>query len=732
MPKLIGGVIIFSLLLNSTITYSQVTENKSSITIEKTSSKIVVDGFLNELGWSYADIAHEFTQTFPTDTTKAIAKSVVRIMFDDRFIHIGAILWQPRNSYVVSSMRRDFGRAGTDYFGVVIDPFGDKLNGFHFGVSPVNAQWDALISQGDQLSTEWDNKWYSAVTTTDSTWTVEMAIPFNILRYKKSTLPWGINFTRYLVGSNEISTWGRVPFEFSRNNLAFAQAMYWQTPPPSPGANISVIPFTTLAANESSTQQQPWNVKGDAGVDAKFGVTPSLNLDLTVNPDFSQVEVDQQVTNLNRFELFFPERRQFFLENSDILASLGWADIRPFFSRRIGLASDATTGQNRNIPIRYGARLSGRLNKDWRVAFLNMRTASDEKSNSDAFVYSAAAVQRNVFKRSNITAAFINKQSAQNSSRFNRVAVLEHKFQSANNRWRGNAFYHHEFKDNSVALQSKELPFAYGTFMSYTDIRQYYEAGSGYVSKSYSPEVGFVPRTDYYSHTAFASRTFFPAKTKKRIWNSIIVGTNNVFNTSAIKLLDRQNELYATVVYPSSSSLNFVLRDQAILLTDPFDPTNTNGVKLVAGTSYEFIEGLASYNSNISKKLTYSLQAGYGNYFNGLRHSARASLGYRFQPYGSLTLNANYNKIELPQPFSSAELILLGPRLDLTFSRSIFLSAIAQYNNQIENVNLNMRLQWRYQPASDLFLVYTDNYLPETFRSKDRSIVLKFSYWLNL
>lgn len=594
----------------------------------------------------------------------------------------------------------------------------------------MNVQWDALITLGDQLSNEWDNKWYSAVSNYDEYWTVEVAIPFNVLRYKKGNTTWGINFIRYVVGANEISTWGRVPFEFSRNNLAFAHPLEWSQPPPRPGANISLIPFVTAAANENPTLNEPWQVNANAGLDAKVGITASLNLDMTVNPDFSQVEVDQQVTNLNRFELFFPERRQFFLENSDVLASLGWTDVRPFFSRRIGLALNPATGLNRNIPIEYGARLSGRINKNWRLALLNMRAVADPESSTDAFVYSAGAIQRTVFARSNITAAFINKQSVSNAGRFNRVAIAEHNFLSSNNRWRGKIFYHHGLKD--AAQTPISPPHAYGAFLSYTDIKQYYEAGSGYVSDSYSPDVGFVPRTNYYSHTAFASRTFFPGKRKSQLLNSIVVGTNNNFNTTVNELLDRQNEVYATLVYSSSANINFVLRNQFILLTDQFDPTNTGGFKLDAGTAYEFTEFIAAYNANISKKFTYTLQAGYGDYFNGSRLSMRSSISYRIQPFGSLSANVHFNQIRLPAPFSSADLLLFGPRVDVTFSRKLFLAAIAQYNNQIDNVNLNVRLQWRYQPASDLFLVYTDNYLPDTFWSKDRSIVLKFSYWLNL
>ena len=201
------------------------------------------------------------------------------------------------------------------------------------------AQWDGLMYEGGKVDLSWDNKWTSVVKKDDDKWVFEASIPFKTIRYKKGITKWGINFSRMDLKTTEKSSWAPVPRQFPTASLAYTGILVWDQPPPQAGSNISVIPYVLGGSSKNYEKDTPTSYKKEIGVDAKIAVTSSLNLDLTINPDFSQVEVDRQVTNLDRFELFFPERRQFFLENGDLFANFGYTTIRPFFSRRIGLGT---------------------------------------------------------------------------------------------------------------------------------------------------------------------------------------------------------------------------------------------------------------------------------------------------------------------------------------------------------------------------------------------------------
>src|SRR5690606_22699283 len=249
--------------------------------------------------------------------------------------------------YMVESLRRDFTFGKNDNFLLFMDTFDDQTNGFSFGANAAGAQWDGLMYEGGKVDLSWDNKWNSSVKQDDEKWVFEAAIPFKTIRYKKGITKWGINFSRLDLKTTEKSSWTPVPRQFPTASLAYTGNLIWDAPPPEAGSNISVIPYVLGGASkryvsqvpnsfEYLNEELPTSYQKEIGVDAKIAITSSLNLDLTVNPDFSQVEVDRQVTNLDRFELFFPERRQFFLENADLFANFGYSTIRPFFSRRIG------------------------------------------------------------------------------------------------------------------------------------------------------------------------------------------------------------------------------------------------------------------------------------------------------------------------------------------------------------------------------------------------------------
>ena len=293
---------------------------------------------MDEAAWLEANVASDFFMVLPMDTSMAKVRTEVRMTYDDQNLYLIATCFHLLpGRYFVESLRRDFVFGKNDNFLLFMDTFDDQTNGFSFGANAAGAQWDGLMYEGGKVDLSWDNKWTSVVKKDDDKWVFEASIPFKTIRYKKGITKWGINFSRLDLKTTEKSSWAPVPRQFPTASLAYTGILVWDQPPPQAGSNISVIPYVLGGSSKNYEKDTPTSYKKEIGVDAKIAVTSSLNLDLTINPDFSQVEVDRQVTNLDRFELFFPERRQFFLENGDLFANFGYTTIRPFFSRRIGL-----------------------------------------------------------------------------------------------------------------------------------------------------------------------------------------------------------------------------------------------------------------------------------------------------------------------------------------------------------------------------------------------------------
>ncbi|MEM6298852.1 MAG: DUF5916 domain-containing protein, partial [Bacteroidota bacterium] len=326
------------------MSHSQVEE--PNYVIQKTSQKIKIDGVGDDPAWESANLITNFHQHFPADSIGAEDDTEVRILFDDKNLYIHFIChYSLEEDYVISSLRRDFSWNRNNNIAFYLGTFMDRANGFGFYLTPAGVERESLVRLGGSTDDSWDNRWKSGVTRHEGYWEGEMAIPFTSIRYKDGAQHWNINILRHNVTRNERSVWGAVPQGFRPSSLVFAQPVEFAEPLPKTGLNVAVIPYLSGQMQhetfEGDSPEYDWN----AGFDAKFAITPSLNLDMTVNPDFSQVEVDRQVTNLSRFELFFPERRQFFIENQDLFGDFGTGRTNPFFSRRIGIGRDTLTDQ---------------------------------------------------------------------------------------------------------------------------------------------------------------------------------------------------------------------------------------------------------------------------------------------------------------------------------------------------------------------------------------------------
>ena len=696
------------------------------LNIHKAVSPVNIDGVFNELAWTEAEKAANFFMVFPMDTSYAKVSTEVRMTYDKDNLYLLVVCFhRPGQRYMVESLKRDFIFGKNDNFLLFMDPFEDQTNGFSFGVSAAGAQWDGMMYEGGKVDLSWDNKWSSVVKNYNDRWIFEASIPFKSIRYKKGIKEWGINFSRMDITVAEKSSWSPVPRQFPTASLAYTGTLVWDEPPPVVGSNISIIPYVLGGVSKDYAGKKDAEYRNDIGVDAKIAVSSAMNLDLTVNPDFSQVEVDRQVTNLDRFELFFPERRQFFLENGDHFSNFGYATIRPFFSRRIGL----------NAPILFGARLSGKLNKDWRLGAMNMQTGEVDSNGLPPQNFTVLALQRKVFSRSNIGFIFINKQSInydgadsgkQQFSQYNRNFGLEYNLASSNNLWTGKAIVLKSFSEGNPGND-----WVHAANLQYASRRWTIAWQHEYVGKNYNAEVGYVPRKDFIKISPTISRLFFPNGGKVLSHGPRLIST--FYFTPSFRQTDRENILLYIFNFRDQSIFDVWAGESYIELLQPFDPTNSGKDTLARGTKHSWKAWGFEYFSKPQSRFTYTILSRFGGYYaDGTRTNINVEVGYRFQPFVNIAVATNYNHIDLPQPWGINDFWLIGPRVDLTLTNKLFFTTFLQYNNQQKNMNLNTRFQWRYRPASDLFIVYTDNYYPSPFSVKNRAVVLKFTYWWNL
>jgi hypothetical protein len=696
--------------------------------MKKATSAITVDGKPDDKAWMDTEEAGNFFMITPMDTSKAQVSTSVRMCYDDKNLYLLAICYKKLSGpYMVESLRRDFVFGKNDNFLVFMDPFDDQTNGFAFGTNAAGAQWDGTMYDGGKVDLNWDNKWTSEVTNRDDAWILEAAIPFKTIRYKKGITQWGINFSRLDIRVAEKSSWAPVPRQFPSASLAYSGILKWDAEPPQTGSNISIIPYVLGGVQKDYDNETPAAFKKQVGVDAKIGVTSSLNLDLTVNPDFSQVEVDRQVTNLDRFELFFPERRQFFLENGDQFSNFGYTTIRPFFSRRIGL----------NAPIIAGARLSGKINKDWRLGAMDMVTGKVDSVELPAQNYTVLALQRRVFSRSNIGFLFINKQAFEYNNGsdsakytyapYNRNLGLEYNLASQNNLWTGKAILVKSFSPDKSGED-----WVHAANLQFSNRKWTVGWQHEYVGKNYTAEVGYVPRNNFIKVNPAVNRLFF-TKGGPILSHGIRLSTTYFFDTKMTEVTDNTTFLAYTMSLRNQAVFTGWVASDYVKLLQPFDPTNSGKDTLARGTEHSWKAFGTEFVSKPQSLFTFGFTTRYGGYYeDGTRLNITTDLGYRIQPFVSIAISMSYNDIRMPAPWNRTTLWLVGPRVDITFTNTLFFTAFLQYNEQQKNVNLNTRFQWRYRPASDLFIVYTDNYYTNPLLVRNRALVIKFNYWWNL
>jgi hypothetical protein len=697
-----------------------INREKYRLNIKHTDKNIIIDGVLDEEPWLLADSAGHFQRVQPTDTGFAKARTEVRLTYDNSNLYLGIVCYDPTlGKRPVESLHRDFNFNKNDNFITYIDTYNDMTNSFCFGVSAAGAERDGLGANGGTVSNDWDTKWRSSVKNYKDRWVAEICIPFRSIRYREGVKEWGINFTRLDLKTAEKSSWAPMPRQFATATLAYTGTLVWDKPLEKAGPRFSLIPYVSAKATRDNEAGEDTKFDANAGLDAKVIVSTSMNLDLTINPDYSQVEADRQLTNLSRFELFFPEKRQFFLENSDLFANLGTTSDQPFFSRRIGL----------NNPVETGARLSGKIGNDTRIGVMDIQT--DSKEDIPASNFAVAVLQRKVFARSYITGFLVNKQitgnfadSTYSDHHYNRVAGIEYNLASADNRWMGKAFYHQSFYPGaSTDASTLAGNLAYSTQFLLATLNQVW------IGADYLAEVGYIRRKGYYEINPGLQYKFFP-HSGKLVYHGPFMKFDMIFKPGLL-LTDRETQFGYQISWQNRSLLSIDVKEDFVRLLSSFDPTNTGGKSLAEGEAFNWHDIGITYSSDDRELFNYKLGSRYGSYYNGTRWNLNGELYYRLQPYGYLVIIGSYDKILLPVPYNSAKLILIGPRLDITFTKNLIFTALVQYNDQIENINTNLRLQWRFAPVSDIYIIYTDNSYSDNFHNKNRGLFLKISYWFN-
>ena len=718
---------------------SSYTQEISELRATYTDEKITLDGIDSELSWGKTQVINDdFYQIFPVPENKGSQKNEIKIIYDDKFLYIFAKASTKDGKASVTSLERDYQVPGTDAIFILLDTYSDSSNAFWFEANSVGVKKDALVSNGglrfeSDIDFSWDIKYEVETFISEEFYNIEFKIPFSSLKFPEGSTKWKIQLYRADSANSEFSSWTKVPKGQNFSRLSFFGDLIFDKPLGSSKSPIIVIPYTNGIVSKDYENKSSFSDFSFGG-DAKISVGNGMNLDLTLNPDFSQVEVDDQIVNLTRFEINLPEKRQFFIQNSDLFASLGDSrDSRTFFSRRIGVAKDKD-GNSVENKIIAGLRLSGKITDNLRLGFLNMQTEQDNANNISANNNTVFALQQRVFSKSNINLFFINREKTGNSNlvndqeKFNRVFGVDYNLRSKNSKWSGSLFYH-----NSISENKKDDSYSSGMMLSYNSKNHGVYSKIVSVGEGFESDLGFIRRSGILKQFLRYERRFW-IETEKITNISISQNFRYITKPNQNSLItDRDYSAGFEIEFQSLSNFSIDFSYPYTYLDSEFNVTRRDGAVPIPIGGYSYPNLEISFRNSFFNEFTYFFEVGGGQFFNGTKKSIQARIGYRIEPIFQTSLNISYDKIELPKPYDTVGLWLIGPKINFTFSKKLFWSNYIQYSNIGESLGINSRLQWRFAPLSDFYLVYNDNYFAsDIFAPKLRSLTFKLSYWFNL
>lgn len=684
-------------------------EGQLVVRAQRLRERIVVDGRLDESLYSQFQAVGDFVQAEPHYGEPATERTELWVFFDDRAIYIGLRCFDSAPERWSSlDLRRDSpGFSQAESVSVGIDPFHDKRNGYTFGINPAGGISDSAITNERDSNRDWNTIWEAHTARFEGGWSVEMAIPFKSLRYAPGEQIWGINVRRSVRWKNEMSYLTKVPqsgqFSAQFGLFRFSSAATLTglaTPPASPLFEIKPYGISSLKTDLEADEPFSNKATSNIGIDAKVGVTKGLTADFTYNTDFAQVEDDEQQVNLTRFSLFFPEKREFFLEGQGIFAFGGFTQRRsgnpgeipmPFFSRRIGI--DA----GRAVPILGGGRLTGRAG-NYSIGVVNIQTKEDDASGQPSTNFAVVRLRRDILRRSNIGVIAVNRSAyglrRQGNQAFG-VDGLFSFFQNLNINTYLARTHTPGLRDNanSYRVQLEYNADRYGVILE-----------NMMVGKDFNPETGYVRRTDV--RRDLADLRFSPRPRSSRVIRKYeYSGSLDQFTRLTDGRLDtRVVEGSFGIEFQSSDQFIVQVLDNTERLTEPYGVFE--GIDIPVG-SYRFTTVSARYELGSQHPVAGMVSYEYGGFFGGTKHTVGLSRG-RAEPVANLFIEPgiSLNWIDVPQGRFVAK-VLTG-RFIYMFSPRIFVSTLAQFNSEDHALAINARLRWEYRPGSDLFVVYSD------------------------
>ena len=709
-------------------------DGRATIRAVRLTTPLRIDGQLDEAVYASVPPISDFIQTEPAEGSPASERTEVWVFFDDEHVYIVGRCWETHPERMVANeMRRDnFGIVRNDNFAWSFDTFFDRRNGVLFEVNPIGGRVDGQVTNESQVNIDWNPVWDLATGMFDGGWVVEAAVPFKSLRYRPGRAQtWGLQVRRRSRWRNEISYLTPIPAAFGgRGHFQVslsATLAGLEAPPGSKSLEIKPYAISDLTSDLAGTPVISNDLGADAGVDVKYGVTQNLTADITVNTDFAQVEADEQQVNLTRFSLFFPEKREFFLENQGLFA-FGGAGAGPFggggetpilfYSRQIGL------NEGREVPIDAGGRLTGRVGP-FSVGVLNVQTRDEPVAAAPATNFSVVRLKRDILRRSSIGAIFTRRSMSTRGSGSNETYGLDATF----------AFYDNLDINTYWATTSTRGvggdDLSYRTQLDYAGDRYGVQLEHLVVGTDFNPEVGFLRREDF--ERSFGSFRFSPrpqgiAAIRKLSWE----GRFDYITDRTGVLETRQAQGRFGIEFENSDQFAIEYTRSYEFLEEPF--AIASDVTIPVG-GYQFQDVLASLEFGRQRKLSGTVSVQRGIFFSGSKTALGFGLGgggssgrLELTPQFSVEPGLSLNWIDLPEGQFTTKLVTT--RTTYTFTPLMFVSALLQYNSSNDSVSANLRLRWEYQPGSELFVVYNeqrDTLTPRFPELENRAFIIKIN-----
>ncbi len=702
------------------------------VSAAKAAQPPVLDGVLDEAAWQQASPATDFVQTEPTEGQAASERTEVRVLYDDQAIYIGVVCYDSDPSKIVTTdSRRDSALNGQDSFQLIVDTYHDKQNGFIFGTTPIGLQYDAQVrnegetqsggapqlgrtntGSGGGLNVNWDGSWDVKTRVSETGWIAEFMIPLRTLRYGPPPQTWGLNFSRTIERKREQVYWSPVSRAYNITRLSSAGELSDLNV--AAPRNLKLMPYAISSANRNFTPGASTDGSADWGIDAKVGLTTSMNLDLTYNTDFAQVEVDEQQVNLTRFNLLFPEKRPFFLENRGLFAVGKGGEVDLFFSRRIGITDSGAL-----VPIRGGARMSGVAN-GLNIGLLDMQT--EQVGSTPANNFGAVRVAKDLPNRSSVGGIFVSRIATGDlagSDNWNRTWGGDAKF-GIGEAWTMSGF---AGQTRTPGLVGDDHAFSAGTQYQTRQRRSYFEYTEA--AANFNPEVGFRERPDAYRQifTGWFEnvRTAGLAARHLREWRPHFSYESfwgfDQFQETATLHMDNGWD------FENGNFISPAVNIQWEGLRTPFEVYP--GVVVPAG-SYRspFLAGMG----NTDRRKWVSLSGSYaiGGFLSGNQKSFAPQLNLR--QGGAFTSNLRWTRNDINLPQGDFITNLASARMTYNFTTLINAQALVQYNDRTRRWSTNVRFNWQQNAASGLYVVYNDTEAFDGLGPVNRTFIIKYSH----